>query len=216
MEKDMVKMKEKTLTLLTLIFIAMSITGFTYAHWGNTITISGIAEIGALNMGFVGVPTCTEYHIDPANGELVEGEYLGKDVGECKCDYTDSKTDPDTGKSAYNTTIISITNAYPSYIVNCTLTLENIGTIPLNITAITISDPTITLTWNSTENALVDDEGNPVIGIIIIPEDLVGTILEPDNTNNKVDFGVQIHIEQAAKQCQVYQFQIHIAYEEVP
>jgi hypothetical protein len=47
-------MKEKILTLLTFIFIAISISGFTYAQWNDTITVSNTMTFGYwgdLNIG---------------------------------------------------------------------------------------------------------------------------------------------------------------------
>lgn len=48
-------MKQKTLTLLTCIMIAMSISGFTYAHWSDTIHINGTVNTGELRIEFTKV-----------------------------------------------------------------------------------------------------------------------------------------------------------------
>jgi hypothetical protein len=222
MEKKMVKMKEKTLTILTLIFIAMSISGFTYAQWNDTITISNTMTFGMwgdLNMGFVQPLTCTEYHTDPATGELVEGEYLGKDVGKCECQYDDEVTDTDTGKKANKTLIITINNAYPDYEVHCNFTLENIGKLSLHINETVISDPNGVLTWDSAQGALVDANSNPIINITITPE-LVCNELQPEDDpatpwpDNKAEFEMTIHITQNAQECHTYTFQVKIMYEE--
>ena len=201
-------MKEKALALLTCIFISLSILGFVYAQWNDVITISNTMTFGywneSLNMGFVQPLTCTEYHTDPSTSKLVQGEYLGKHVGKCECQYTD----PITGTEAYKTLVINITNAYPSYDVHCNFTVENIGTLPLHINETLISSPV--LTWDPAQDALVDADGNPIITIVITPP-LVCNELQPDN---KAEFELSIHITQNAQECQTYSFQVKIMYEE--
>ena len=213
-------MKEKVLTLLTFIFIAMSISGFTYAQWNDIIVVSNTMRFGDLNMGFTKqeLPTCVEYHIDPATRQLVEGEYLGKDVGECECYYKDLKEDFDTGKEAYATLVIVITNAYPSYEVHCNFTLENIGTLRLHINETVISDPNGFLTWDPAQSALLDADGDPITIMTITP-DLVCNYLERDDNpatpwfDNKAEFEMAIHITDNAEECHVYTFQVKITYE---
>jgi len=211
-------MKEKILTILTLIFIAMSITGFTYAQWNDVIVIKNTMTFGYwgdLNMGFVQPLTCTEYHTDPLTGELKPGEYQGKDVGNCECQYTDLVTDDDTGKQGYTTLIITINNAYPSYEVHVNYTLENIGTKPLHINETIVSDPNGILTWNSTLSALVAADNNPIMYITTMPS-LVCTTLQ-DATfqpENKAEFEMVIHITQNAEECHTYTFQVQIMYKE--
>lgn len=206
-------MKEKIVVLLILVFIAMSISGFTYAQRNDTIVVSNMmtfGQWGGLNMGFVEPLTCTEFHTDPATGELVGGEYLGKDVGKCECHYTDLKPpDINTGKQGYATLVITITNAYPDYEVHCNFTLENIGTLPLYINETVISDPNGVLTWDSFLGALVDADGKPIINITMAPE-LVGNQRMPD----KAEFEMAIHITENAEECHIYTFQVKIMYEE--
>ena len=196
-------MKEKTLALLTCIIIALTVLGFTYAQWNDTITISSTMQFGqwndeSLNMGFV----------DPLNCSDNENT---KDVGECVCSYTDYKVDSETPMGGYNTTIIIINNGYPGYEVKCNFTLKNIGNLPLHINKTVISDPTNALTWNATLSALVDADGKPILNISIIPEDLVCNKLSSGET---LEAEIDIHITQNAKQCHTYYLQVEIAYEE--
>lgn len=215
-------MKEKSLAILICIITALSILGFGYAQWNDTITISNtmtFGQWGDLNMGFVQPLTCTEYHIDPTTEKLVNGEYLGKDVGRFECRYDDEVTDTDTGKSANKTLIITLHNAYPSYEVHCNFTVENIGRLPLHINETVISDPNGILTWDPDQNALVDADGNPIINITITPE-LICNKLEPEDNpatpwpDNKAEFEMAIHITQNAEECPTYTFQVEIMYEE--
>ena len=212
-------MKEKALTLLTCIIIAMSISGFAYSQWNDTIVVSCTMEFGDRNMGFVEPLTCTEYHTDPATGELVLGEYLGKDVGKPECYYNDHVTDTETLKEGYKTLIITINNAYPSYEVHCNFTLENLGTLKLHINGTEISDPNGVLTWDTNQKALVDDGGKPILNITITP-DLVCKYLwakddplTPVTEPVKLQAEIAVHITQNAQECQTYSFQVKITYE---
>ena len=194
-------MKEKTLTILALIFVALSISGFTYAQWNDTIVVKNTMTFGYWsdpNMGFV----------EPLN--CLDNEDT-KDVGECDCSYTDYKVDSETGWDAYNTTIIIINNGYPGYEIYCNFTLKNIGNLPLHINKTVISDPTNALTWNATLSALVDADGKPILNISIIPEDLVCNKL---SSGEMLEAEINIHITQNAKQCHTYYLQVEIAYEE--
>ena len=215
-------MKEKTLALLTVIFIALSITGFTYAQWNDTIVISNTMTFGYwgdLNLVFVYPLTCTEYHTDPLTAELLEGEYLGKDVGNSDCQYDYEVTDTDTSKSGYKMLIITINNAYPSYEVHCNYTLENIGLLPLHINETVISDPNGILTWDPAQGAIVDAGGNPIINITTTPPLVCNTLQPEDDPNtpqleNKAEFEIAIHVTDNAQECHTYTFQVEIMYEE--
>ncbi len=195
-------MKEKSLAILICIVIALSILGFTYAQWNDTITISATMQFGqwsnSLNMGFVQPLTCS----DNENT---------KNVGECDCHYADRKIDSETGMDAYNTTIIIINNGYPGYEVYCNFTLKNIGTLTPHINKMVISDPTNALTWDNTLSALVDADGKPILNIGIIPEDLVCNELSSGET---LEAEINVSITQNAKQCHTYYLQVGIAYEE--
>jgi hypothetical protein len=85
------------------------------------------------NMPPIEPPKCTEYYIDPDTGELVEGEWLGKEVGDCDTRYEDRIVDVHTEKEGYKTLIIEVSNAYPQYRVHTTFRLHNIGTVPIEI-----------------------------------------------------------------------------------
>jgi len=195
-------MKEKTLAIIICILIVLSILGFGYAQWNDTITVAGTLQFGywnsiSINMGFV----------DPLKYSDNEAT---KDVGQANCYYTNHKIDPETSMEAYNTTIITISNGYPGYEVKCNLTLKNIGTQTLHINKTVISDPTGTLTWNSTLNALVNVEGKPILNINIKPNIVCNNLESGDTLEAEID----IQITQNSEECHTYYFQIEIAYEE--
>jgi hypothetical protein len=185
MEKKMVKMKEKILTLLTFVFIAMSISGFTYAHWGNAITIEGTAEIGCLCIVFKEVIPAYDNDDDTT-------VFPFKDVGEVETWLNNEEICECTGTTGMTTMVIQITNAYPCYEAYCGFIITNIGTIPGKIIEITIScDPAIT--------------------IDIVDLTLEQTI-EPDG---ETEARIDLHVEQAAEECHTYEFTISIIATEV-
>jgi hypothetical protein len=202
-------MKEKSTAILILVFIALSISGFTYAQWNDVITISNTMTFGYwgdLNLGFVDPLTCS----DNENT---------KNVGTLNCYYDNLIQDVDTLKWAYKELIIEIANAYPDYEVHCKYTLENIGRLPLHINETVISDPNNILTWDPAQGALVDANKKPIIKITTTPT-LVCTTLQPEddpNTQqleNKAEFEMAIHITDYAQECHTYAFQVQIKYEE--
>ena len=201
-------MKEKILTLLTLIFIAMSISGFTYAQWNDIIVVNTTMTFGALNMGFV----------DPLTRSDNED---AKDVGTIDCHYEEYVQDTDTGKWSYRKLVTEIANAYPGYEGYCTFTLENVGTLELNITDIVVSDPTNTLKWvedptNPAKGVLVDKTTDKVILNLELTPNPVGKQLEAQPyTPTTLEVTLCLHVNQDAEECHTYSFQVEIIYEQV-
>lgn len=211
-------MKEKTLTLLTIIFIALSITGFTYAQWNDTLVVKNIMTFGTSvpEIGFVYPRTCTEYHTDPVTSELKEGEYLGKEVGDCQCDYADPVT-----TDAYDKLIIAISNAYPDYEVHCNFNLKNIGTYTVKIVSVTVTDPNGKLNWQQDFLDPEHYEGIDIRGLVVINlyiyeeptgEPLKGIELAPDVTE---PCELIIKIKQDAEEYTTYAFHVEIMSEKV-
>ncbi len=213
-------MRDKHIGFLALVMIALSASGFTYAQWNDMITVNSIMSFGTENMGFVEPLSSREYHEDAITGELILGEYLGKDVGKCLCEYQELKTDIETGKEGYKKLVITLGNAYPGYTVCCNFTLEDIGSLPIHITNLLISDPSGILAWDSDNNALVNSDGDSII-TIILNDGLICSALQPsDDPNtpiidNQAEFEILIHIMQHAQECTEYAFEVQIIYEVV-
>jgi len=200
---------EKIITLPVLILITLSMTGVAFAHWSDEIYVEGTVEMGSCTLAFdwFEPPICTEFHEEYPGGPLVIGELCGKDVGHTECWYEDVIEDPHTEKWGYETMVVEIHNAYPCYRVHCVFVVRNIGTIPITIMGYTATDPDGMLTWDPDLEALVDDEGNPVIHIW--HTNLVGEQIDPCNTE-KAEF--DFHIAQDAEECHTYRFEIELVY----
>ncbi|MEM0006665.1 MAG: hypothetical protein QXR89_00135 [Candidatus Bathyarchaeia archaeon] len=175
-------MDKKKLSAIALIMaIALSAFGFVYAAWKDYIYIEGTIKMGSLTLAFdyFEPPKSIEYWLNHTSGQLVEGEFEGKDVGYCSSSYKDLITDPHTGKKGYKTLVILVENAYPQYYVHTTFVLHNIGTVPIDIAKYEITgekkDKNGTLIYNL---LWYDPDG-----------DYIGSLYEDVNNNGKVDDG---------------------------
>lgn len=201
-------MKKQTLAFFLCTLITTSICGIAYAQWNDVITMSTKMTFGNMKLAFVDPVTCGEYHEDPSTGQIMPGEYKGKDVGRFQCDYDQPIQDGE----GYTVLVANLFNAYPGYAVQCNFTLKNTGSLPLHINDTQIYDPTLTLEWEQGQGALIDpDTGEPIIKIDFEPE-LVCNILEPAAS---AKFVMTIRIFEGAEECNTYNFEVDISYEEV-
>ena len=204
-------MKEKCFALLACTLFMLSFLGLGYAQWDDAVMVSSTMTFGTVDIAFVYPLNCTDHHEDPLTGLILPGEYRGKDVGICSAFY-DSEVD---SLDAYRDLYVTLSNAYPGYIVHCYFSLVNIGTLDALIEDILVIDPDGVLTWDAVERALVDDFGDPIIYIGFDPE-IVSTILTTTEPNNKKEFTLSISITQNAKEFLIYRFQINPVVEEAP
>ena len=75
--------RKKLAAMALLIAIALSMFGFVYSAWTDYVTIDGTVNMGSLTLAFdyKEPPECHEYYLDHETGQLIPGEYEGKDVG---------------------------------------------------------------------------------------------------------------------------------------
>jgi len=200
---------KKLIALPILTIIALSIIGVGVAHWSDLININGTINMGSLTLAFVEIEPCVEYHWK--DGVRYLGEPMGKDVAKPTCWLDEPVTDPHTGKSGWEKMHILIENAYPSYEVHCTWVIDNIGSVPLDVIAFKIYDPTGELTWVETavgEGYFVDAAGKTILNVMITNTRLPYQ-LDPCNRNKSE---TDIHVKQDALECHKYQFVIEIVY----
>lgn len=120
-------MMKKRLLVLCLI-MAFALTGVAYAAWTDTLVINGSVGTGKLNLIFTGA--------------TVTDNEQGRDVASTTASIgTDEKT-----------LDIAITNAYPGYQAIVKYTIQNEGTVPVKLKAITPNVPAV-LTVNNTAAA---------------------------------------------------------------
>jgi len=203
--------------------LAISIVGVAYAAWYDYVNIEGMADMGSLTLAFVDSPPpiCLEYHIDPVTGELLPGEYKGKDVGNCTAWYEDDIKDVHTNKTGHKTMYLIVNDAYPQYIVHTTFEVHNIGTIPIHLVEFDLKDPAGELVFEWTVPPPTspakgffykdfDKSGNYTTGEEIINVEIVNFVcvqLDPcEVTKGEID----IDFKQPAEECHTYTFKAEL------
>jgi len=210
-------MKEKTITILICILIALSILGFAYAQWNDVITISNTMEFGHLTIRFV----------EPL--KFWDNDDTTKDVGKIYCEYV--VPDPEGG---FENLTVAITNAYPGYEAYCNFTLKNIGTMTEHIDDVVI----IPGTGLEVGETYLDTNGKPIgwrlddtltkdtilyvhvynrtsmslVCNMIWPSD---DPLTPEIEPVILEAKIVVLVTQNAQECHVYSFKVEIIDEQV-
>jgi hypothetical protein len=221
--------KTKLMTISVVLIVALGLTGIAYAHWFDQVHIEGKVHGGTVNIAFSTrePPQCLEYYTD-LDGVTHNGEFLGKQVGDCEAWYDELVTDPHTDKDGYKKLIVEIDNAYPSYEPHITHIIHNIGTIPFLVCEYIITGQKLTkedvfiynLIYVPTQGEYCgelwedvdgDDKVDPAVDKLVINICLVNGILpyqlDPCN-ENKQEW--DLHFKQPAQQCHRYRIQIEL------
>jgi hypothetical protein len=216
--------KKKLVSTSLIMAIALSTIGYVYAAWTDTIYIKGQVEMGSLTLAFdYREPAhCVEYYEDPDTGILVEGEWLGKDVGSCNVTMSELVWDEHTNKSGWKVATLIIMNAYPQYIVHTTFIVRNIGTIPINLCKFTLQnagkyDNVGNLVYGLLYDGLLpgkiyeDRNGDGVINagdVCVINIDITNSFpIQVDPCNpNKME--IDMDFKQEAQECHTYKFEV--------
>jgi hypothetical protein len=204
------EMKTKAMAMFAVLMIALSVFGFVYAHWSDEIKINGEVHMGSLTFGFTEILLCED-------GKMVDDVIVKpepKEVGDVDCWLEEPETDVHSGKTVWKKLWINITNAYPDYVAQCNYTLDNGGTIPLDVVMYCVygKDPYLTYLWYDTDaDGLLDTiEGRNATGATVINiwfEPLFFGQIDPCNS---VEQGIVIHLKQPAEECHTYEFEIVI------
>jgi len=125
---------KKTAMLSVLSILALSMMGFAYALWSETLTISGSVATGEVNWEFVPMYNFADHGIDWL-GDCSWHLWLSdKDVGGptilLPVD-TDGDGDMDTLQ-------VTLNNAYPQYFENIGFHVKILGTVPIIVDNIVI------------------------------------------------------------------------------
>lgn len=222
-------MKTKVMGTFALLIVALSVVGFAYAHWSETIKINGVVEMGSLTIGF------TRIVADWDKEDWLE--YYGlptKEVGTVMCTLDDEYTDVHTGKTVFKKLHCVLGNAYGTYWAINKFTTDNAGTVALVIKAITITfDPAVlavrevipNIMWEFTDIV----EGAVAFNVWLYkeppdygpgwaidppwmfpapwPEALVDNQIDPCN---ELLTEVCVDVKQTAPECHTYYFDIEI------
>ena len=124
----------KKIGLLAMVLVmALGGLGIGYAHWSETLTMSGTAETGDINPYFSCIAANDDWltQLDPYGwgqwnygSGLWEGARKTKHIGRtCLAGGTPNQGD----------LIMTVTNAYPTYYGSGRYCIENSGTVPVNV-----------------------------------------------------------------------------------
>jgi hypothetical protein len=217
------EMKTKMFAIFATLMITLTIAGFVYAHWTDEIYINGTVEMGELIFGFTTCGPCED-------GKMVDDVIVTpepKPVGEVTCELSEPETSvhlPEP-KTVFKKMTITITSAYPEYVAICPFTLDNGGSIPLDVTLYCVPvEPVdgLTYRWEDTDgdgsldtivgfidtnaNGMRDDPDEPAV-INIWFEPWFGGQIDPCESKPSA---IYIHIKEPAEECHTYAFEITI------
>jgi hypothetical protein len=213
-------MNKKIMATFAILMIALSIAGFAYAHWSDEIKINGKVEMGSLTFGFTTLELVEDgkmdYWTSVSDYHVIKPE--PKPVGEVEAVLEEPYTDPHSGKEVYKKLGVTITNAYPEYVAQITYTLDNGGTIPLDVYMYCI--------WPVTDAGIepldyywIDSNGDGALDCMVghnaAGEAVINIWYEPlfwgqIDPCHSVPQTLIIHIKEPALMCHTYAFELVI------
>lgn len=134
---------KKAMGMFAALILALGMTGVAFAHWSQTLNITGTVETGNLCVGIRDVGTS-----DPGTtidqmfdlsipGPVPAGKHVGTAEsvnGELKCKHG--------GDEFYHDITFTVTNAYPEYYWEEHIEIANCGTTPVKLASIEYYDYT--------------------------------------------------------------------------
>lgn len=171
---------KNTIGMFAALMIALAMTGVAFAHWSETLYISGTVSTGEVDADFDSASSN-----DPPG--TVDPGY-DKNVGCTEVTGIGTKT-----------LTVTVTNGYPCYSSRIDYAITNTGTIPVKIQSIEIEPTNFTLASASGSN-----DGEVYVEVTGIA---VGDQIDPSQEKNG---DLEIHIEQCAEEKATYTFTVTI------
>lgn len=236
-------MKAKIGVLFLVLMVGMAAVGASYALWAKTITLTGTVATGDVDIQFSNAITN-----DAENpGQLDEKEFgswtFGNIDDPATWSWTGNRYDKNvawcdvSGAPGY-TLSLTAGNTYPSYYCSAAFSVDNIGSIPVKINGLKlteISKDGSTFTLNPSEVLVagtqyyVDWETKTIsttldplthdFSIRLSELALNQQIGAEGSTDDSIPGDIGFHIEQAAAQKSIYDFKVEISgaqWNEVP
>ncbi len=140
-------MRHRSLIFCVIAVLALGLIGFGYAAWSSTVTVNATVNTGKLQLG-IATATTTPATGSPDyvwNGSSAAANTQGLVVGSL----TESNGTALSGYPGYYSSVTeAYANVYPDYAAGYTVSVANLGTIP-----IALNTPTITWTGDSSVQA---------------------------------------------------------------
>ena len=161
-------MESRIMVIFPVLLIALSVVGFSYAYWTDTLTIDGEVSTGELDVQFSAQATndpdgendpkeCGTWTYDGQQFTW-SGDRYDFDVANITCELVDEDGDPSEGGSTNDGNekiTINVENGYPSYYGSVAFTIDNIGNIPAKILSIKLVEVSKDSTTKSVDVDLV-------------------------------------------------------------
>ena len=199
-------MKRIGLLCLALV-LALGTLGVGYAMWSDEVTIEGTVDTGTLRLGiFHTVVERIEQDKEVATvdlsfeGPILEKEFAG--FGE---------------RMAYEKLKVALNNTFPCLTVDIAFYLGAVGTIPLHITAVNISDPSGELIFKRTSLP----GSSPIVGYFYHAggdpdEEIINVVVGGLPIGQQMHWcdwykaDLILHVKQPAKQNYEYTFEVKV------
>lgn len=180
----------KLVVLPMLLMLGLLTSGIAYAHWSQTLYISGSVATGELKVKYLSASA-------DDSGGIEDNIDIGKDkdVGCASAWVADD-----------NHIEVLITNAYPCYETYIHFTVKNVGTIPVNFKGFWPQPPFEYDPSDGHWKATLFDGKITVHGWNGDNEQM-----DPDWTK---DYTIWIHVEQSADENTTYEFEIEVRFDQ--
>jgi hypothetical protein len=160
-------LNKKMLTLPMLLVIGLSFTGYAFASWIDTLSVSGTLTTAALNLTFSYVSNPDELASDPLDATTATVTPKGALTGDV------------------DTITLTINDAFPGYKVKVSVDVKNVGTIPAKFCGFQLdSNP---VGYNS-----VTGWTDTKAGIIFTAHDSLGEILYPGGVSHSYTLELEV------------------------
>jgi len=200
-------MKKIGLLCLALV-LALGTLGVGYAMWSDEVIIEGTVDTGTLRLGIVKAKL--EELVQDKDVATVDLSFESS-IAPWECD-----TPVNAEEFAYEKLVVALNNTFPCLWVDIAFYVGSVGTIPVHITGINITDPSKELTWVWEDEPprtpcggyfyhTGDPDKEPVITVSI-----GGSVCTQLHWCDWVKADLMIHVEQPAKQNYEYQFEVKV------
>lgn len=202
-------MKRIGLLALALV-LALGALGVGYAMWSDEVVVEGTVDTGTVRIGIVKAVATLDQTKDVATVDITFEDPLGP---------WDCPIPREAQDYAYDRVVVTIDDAFPCLWVDIEFYVGNVGTIPIHIVGLEMSDPTgeLTVVWVVPPGGAGDPNGyfyrtggdpveDRVITFWIINQNIGAQLHGCDP--KKAD--LILHVEQPAEQDHEYRFEFKV------
>ena len=201
-------MKRIGLLCLALV-LALGTLGVGYAMWSDEVTIEGTVDTGTLRLGIIKAEVTLYQDKDVATASLT---FEGEIAPWC------GTFPPEAEPFAYEKLVVALNNTFPCLTVDIEFYVGNVGTIPIHITGLNMTDPSgeLTVVWENPPGSAGNAKGyfyrtggHPVEDRVIIFE-IINLVCSQLHRCDSDKADLIFHVEQPAEQNHEYRFEFTV------